>query len=157
LAGSEKRGASNASANLFKNALCFLTKSNRTNLLALRKLARFWRELGCRIKVLTPNEHDRIVAAISHLPHLVAVELVNSAERNLDFAASGFCDTTRIASSESEIWTDIFLTNVRHTLQALDDYLRRLKSMRRLIAKKDRKRLNSEFKKARRLRNGLQD
>jgi prephenate dehydrogenase len=156
LAGSEKRGVGYARADLFNKAFCLLTKTDRTNPAALKKLTQFWQALGCRVKVLTPGQHDRIVATISHLPHLVAVELVNVADKGWEFAGTGFSDTTRIASSESEIWTDIFLTNIKYTLKALDAYLKRLQLIRRLIADKNQTKLDAEFKKAKTIRDALQ-
>jgi prephenate dehydrogenase len=156
LAGSEKRGAAFARADLFKDALCLLTKSRKTDPSALKNLSRFWRILGCTVKVTTPAQHDKIVAAVSHLPHLAAVELVCAAEGNLDFAASGFRDTTRIASSDSESWTDVFLSNAGYTLEALEVYIKRLKSIGRLISGRNRTKLKAEFKRAKAIRDALQ-
>jgi prephenate dehydrogenase len=156
LAGSEKRGVDVARADLFKGAICILTKTAKTNLSALRKMAKFWQLLGSRIKILTPREHDRVVAEISHLPHLAATQLIEVAQRSLTFAARGFFDTTRIASSDAEIWTDIFLTNKRFIIQAIDRYVSRLKQVRGLIRKDDRRKLSAGFKKAKTLRDALQ-
>ncbi|MFC1632276.1 prephenate dehydrogenase [Candidatus Omnitrophota bacterium] len=157
LAGSEKRSVSFARADLFKDAVCFLTRTKKTNLAALSKLSKFWRGLGSRVKIISPQRHDQIVATVSHLPHLIAVELVNLVDKNIEFVASGFRDTTRIAASEAEIWTDIFLTNDRHILGVLDTYIKRLKLFRGLIAEQDKSKLNYEFKKAKSLRDALQE
>ena len=156
LAGSEKRGADQARADLFQGAICILTKGSKTKIAALNKMAGFWQSLGCRIKVLTPQRHDRIVALISHLPHLAAAQLVKTARGNLDFAASGFFDTTRIASSDGEIWSDIFVSNKRFITQAVDGYIQNLKLVRGLIRKGDRKTLAAEFRKIKALRDARQ-
>ncbi|MBN2097188.1 MAG: prephenate dehydrogenase/arogenate dehydrogenase family protein, partial [Candidatus Omnitrophica bacterium] len=139
LAGSEKRGADSARADLFKNAICILTKTKKTNSVALNRIAKFWQHLGCRIKILNPQEHDRVVALVSHLPHLAATQLVKVAKGSLHFAARGFFDTTRIASSDAEIWSDICLSNKRFIVQAIDGYIKRMRFIRNLILKADKK------------------
>jgi len=112
LAGSEKSGVLSSDKNLFKGAVCILVKSARTNPQALAKIKRFWDGLGMKVIVMSPDAHDKIVSKISHLPHALAVSLVNSMDKTgLDLAAGGFRDTTRIASGEPELWKDIFLTN----------------------------------------------
>ena len=157
LAGSEKRGASSARADLFEGAICILTRTGKTKPAALRHIAGFWGKLGCRMKVLTPKTHDKIVALSSHLPHLAAVQLVKVACGCLDFAATGFFDTTRIASSDAEIWTDIFISNKRFTIEAINRYINQLKLTRDLIRKEDRRRLFRQFKRAKTLRDALQE
>lgn len=156
LAGSDKRGSGFARPDLFKDAVCILTKSAKTNPDALKRIASFWRKIGCRIEILTPRTHDKIVALISHLPHLAATQLVKVAKDDLNFAASGFFDTTRIASSDAEIWTDIFLSNKKFIIQAIDEYVKRLKLMKQLISNEDKKGLSVEFKSVKALRDALQ-
>ena len=156
LAGSEKRGVTEARADLFEGAICILTRTKKTKSVALKRIASFWKQIGCRIRVLTVQRHDEVVALTSHLPHLVAAQLVKIAKGNFDFASSGFFDTTRIASSSAEIWSDIFLSNKKFITQAIDKYIGRLRLMRNLLRKQDRKRLSAEFKKAKALRDGLQ-
>lgn len=156
LAGSEKRSVKYARANLFKGEVCILTKTKKTEPAALKKISSFWKELGCAVKVKSPQEHDEIVAFISHLPHLAAFELVKTAKGTLEFAASGFLDTTRIASSDAEIWKDIFLTNKKFINKAVDKYIKNLQSMKKLIANGDKNSLFSEFKSAKKLRDALQ-
>ena len=156
LAGSEKRGVGAARSDLFKNSLCLITRTKGTNPGALRKISALWRKLGCRIQIISPQGHDRAAALISHLPHLAALGLIKVARGSLNFAAKGFLDTTRIASSDAEIWTDIFLSNRWAVAKALDHYIRYLKQLRRLVVRKNRGKLNSEFKTAKRLRDALQ-
>ncbi|UCB56661.1 MAG: prephenate dehydrogenase [Candidatus Omnitrophota bacterium] len=155
LAGSEQRGVAKARADLFEGARCILTKTKATNPSALRRASAFWQEIGSRTTVLSPQEHDKVVALISHLPHLAAVELVKTARSVLNFSSSGFLDTTRIASSDAEIWTDIFFTNKKFVTQAIDNYIKQLKLTKDLIRKEDKSRLSTEFKKVKSLRDGL--
>lgn len=156
LAGSEKKGVIEARADLFEGAICILTRTGKTDSSALKKAAAFWSGIGCRTKVLTAQRHDKVVALISHLPHLAAAQLVKAAKGNLDFASSGFCDTTRIASSGAEIWADIFLTNKKFITQAIDRYIKNLKIVKDLISRGDKARLSAEFKKIKTLRDALQ-
>jgi prephenate dehydrogenase len=155
LAGSEESGVSQAREDLFRGATCILTRTKKTNLAALKKISAFWKKIGCQIKILTPQKHDKIVALTSHLPHLAATQLVKTAKGNLDFAASGFLDTTRIASSHAELWIDIFLTNKKYIIRAVNNYIKQLRLMRDLIAKEDTRRINAEFKKAKALRDAF--
>ncbi len=156
LAGSEKRSVASARLDLFERATCILTKTKKTNKAALKKISTFWKRMGCRIKVLTPQKHDQVVSLISHLPHLAATQLVKVAKDSLDFASSGFFDTTRIAFSDAEIWTDIFLTNKKFVTRAIDRYIRHLRSVRGLIRQGDKKRLAVEFAQIKALRDALQ-
>ncbi len=156
LAGSERKGSNFARADLFQGAICILTRTAKTDSRALKRITGFWKKMGCRIRVLTPQRHDEIVALVSHLPHLAAGQLVKAACNSLDFASSGFFDTTRIASSSAEIWTDIFLTNKKFIIQAIDKYIKQLKLVKNLIRKEDRVRLSAEFKRIKVLRDALQ-
>ncbi len=156
LAGSEKKGVQFARADLFKGARCILTKTKRTKAKALKEVSCFWEVLGCRIAILTPQRHDKIVALISHLPHLAAGQLIRVAKDSLGFAAGGFWDTTRVASSDAEIWSDICSSNKKFIIQATDAYIRRLQFIRKLISKNDKERLSLEFKTAKSLRDERQ-
>jgi prephenate dehydrogenase len=110
MAGSEKRGVTFARADLFAGALCILTPTDRTNPGALAKVENFWSELGMRTKRLSPNDHDRLVCDISHLPHAVAASLVAmQSDEALELAGKGFQDTTRVAAGDAGLWRDILL------------------------------------------------
>lgn len=118
LAGSERSGVRFSNKDLFKGAICILTKTSSTNPKALGKIKDFWRALGMKVVIMAPEMHDKVVSRISHLSHLTAVSLVNSVEaKDLNFAAGGFKDTTRIVSGEPELWNDIFLTNKSNLLK----------------------------------------
>jgi prephenate dehydrogenase len=115
LAGSEQAGYHVARADLFRGATVVVTPTEATELGALKKTTEFWEALGARVSSLDPETHDRTVAAISHLPHLIACALVDGAARvepsALELAARGFRDTTRIAAGDPDMWTEIFLAN----------------------------------------------
>jgi prephenate dehydrogenase len=115
LAGSEQAGYKVARPDLFRGATVVVTPTETTALPALKKTTEFWEALGARVTSLDPETHDRTVAAISHLPHLIACALVDGAVRvepgALDLAARGFRDTTRIAAGDPDMWTEIFLAN----------------------------------------------
>lgn len=156
LAGSEKSGVVNAKDNLFENSICIIAKTNKTDTVALNKIRKFWQALGARAVILSPKEHDRIAAQISHLPHLLAMSLCLSVDKkSLKFASSGFKDTTRIAASLAELWSDIFLFNkeaLLNSVNKLEDNLRKLKN---LINSSKKKLLLKELKKAKLIRQRL--
>jgi prephenate dehydrogenase len=120
MAGSEKRGVEFARADLFQNALCITTPDERTDSAALAAVEGFWAELGMRITRMTPAEHDRALAEVSHLPHAVAAAMVGmQSGRALELAGKGFLDTTRIAGGDGGLWRDIFLDNADNLRAAI--------------------------------------
>ena len=127
MAGSEQAGYRVARPDLFRGATVIVTPTETTELAALKKTTEFWEALGARVSSLDPETHDRTVAAISHLPHLIACALVDGAARAepaaLEFAARGFRDTTRIAAGDPDMWAEIFLAN-RDALTATVDAFR---------------------------------
>lgn len=157
LAGSEKRGVLFADEDLFRGSVVIMTKTKKTKGSAIKTLDRFWRSLGvARVVIKSPEEHDRIVAEISHLPHLVATALINSADKkSLEFAAAGFKDTTRIAASDPEVWRDICITNKKEILRTLERYERRLLRLKALIKKGRAEELYKEFAKSKSIREKL--
>lgn len=156
LAGSEKSGVSNARSTLFKDSVCILTKTTRTKTATLIKVKKFWQSLGAKITILTPQEHDRIAAEISHLPHLLAMSLCLSTDKKaLPFASSGFKDTTRIAASTAELWSDIFLYNKDALLKSVNKLEINLKKLKTLINSNKRELLFKELQKAKLIRQRL--
>ena len=127
MAGSEQAGYRVARPDLFRGATVIVTPTETTELAALKETTEFWEALGARVSSLDPETHDRTVAAISHLPHLIACALVDGAARAepaaLEFAARGFRDTTRIAAGDPDMWAEIFLAN-RDALTATVDAFR---------------------------------
>ncbi len=123
MAGSEQSGAAAARGDLFRGAVCILTPTEKTPDDLRQRVARFWENLSCEIHELTADLHDRRIALISHLPHLLAASLVNTvagAEPDaLRLAGQGFRDSTRIASGPPEMWRGILSGNKTHLLAAL--------------------------------------
>ena len=134
MAGSEKRGVQYASADLFQGAVCITTPTPRTDRSALEEVESFWRLLGMDVTRLSPEEHDRRLADISHLPHAVAAALVAlQDDATFPLAGQGFRDATRIAAGDPPMWRDILLDNrdnlrdsIKRFRQQLDDLLARL-------------------------------
>jgi prephenate dehydrogenase len=160
MAGSEKSGPSAADPYLFQNAIYVLTPPRGTPSEKDLSLARFLeRFLGSRMLFLDPERHDRIVAAVSHLPHLLAVALVNSAREadknnpgTLDLTAGGFRDMTRIASAPYDLWRDILSTNKSAIDPMIDDMIERLTDMKQRL-KNDT--LRDLFERSRRTRSRI--
>jgi prephenate dehydrogenase len=138
LAGSEQAGYRVARADLFRGATVVVTPTEGTELAALKKTTEFWEALGARVSSLDPETHDRTVAAISHLPHLIACALVDGAGRvepaALELAARGFRDTTRIAAGDPDMWTEIFLANRDALSASVEAFRGALADLERVIA-----------------------
>lgn len=134
MAGSERSGLGAARSGLFEGAPCIVTPTAATDLSALRRTESFWISLGARITAMTPEEHDRLVARISHLPHAIAFALVNLVVDTLpggsqDLAGGSFRDATRVASSDPSLWTGILTENRTEVATALREMAKLLKSM----------------------------
>jgi prephenate dehydrogenase len=144
MAGSEKRGVEYARADLFQGARCILTPTDKTDPAALETVDQFWRQLGMQTDRMSPQEHDRRICDVSHLPHAVAAALVAmQSDEALPLAGKGFLDTTRIAGGDGALWRDILQDNrdnltdaIRRFRGTLDDLLRLLEpDQREALAK----------------------
>jgi prephenate dehydrogenase len=156
LAGSEKRGPTYASVDLFLDRLTVVTRTPQTDRHALERTADFWRALGSRIKFMSPEEHDRALALTSHLPHLLAAALAGLLPEELQaLTATGFRDTTRVAAGDPELWTAIFEQNREPVLQALSRLDNRLARLRASLEAQDWKTLNDLLAQARKVCNAL--
>ena len=133
MAGSEKRGVEYARTDLFENATCILTPTAKTDKPALEAVEKFWRQLGMTTARLSPEQHDRQLADVSHLPHAVAAALVAMQhEPAMSLAGKGFLDSTRIAGGDGGLWRDILqdnADNMRDSLARLQVELARLVSL----------------------------
>jgi len=159
IAGSARSGIDTASAQIFTKAQCIITPTHNTDRKALETIIAMWRTLGCLITLIEPEEHDRIYAAVSHLPHLLAYEIVNTvADINslyLTFSGQGFKDTTRIASSHPELWRDICMHNRDNLLAYIEIYKKNLDRVSRYLRTADAESLNRDFQRARTLRESI--
>jgi prephenate dehydrogenase len=148
LAGSEKKGVYYANADLYQDAVCLMTPTEKTNHSAREKVKQFWTKIGCQVKLLSPEEHDKILAYVSHLPHALAFSLIHTIPTDfLLFGAAGLRDTTRIAASSPQMWQDIFMENRKNVLQAIDEMVKSLGEVRKAIAAQDDKFLLDFLKK----------
>lgn len=125
MAGSEETGPRHARADLFENRVVIITPTRQSKPADCRVIRDFWSALGARVKKMKPAEHDRCVAAISHLPHLVAAALAASTGfKDLKDVASGWLGTTRVASGDVDLWMQILETNRPHVLKSLQQFAR---------------------------------
>jgi prephenate dehydrogenase len=155
IAGGEKSGAGAASAELFRNKRVILTPLPENSEAAVRNVTEGWSACGAEVTRMDPEEHDAILAAVSHLPHLLAYALVHEfcaredAPRLFALAGGGFRDFTRIASSHPEMWRDICLANRDRLLVELDRYGEKLHAVRKLLEAGDGAGLEKLFAEAR--------
>jgi len=156
LTGSEKKGVQYASAEIFEGARCIITPTDATHQVAREKVKQLWTKLGSNVFVMLPKEHDEILAHTSHLPHLLACGLIESLpEKSLNFASGGLKDSTRIASASSQMWNAIFMANSKNVLNSLDEYIKRLAFLRKVILSEDEKSLIQFLDKAKQKRDAL--
>jgi prephenate dehydrogenase len=156
MAGSEKTGVNFASADLFKGATSIVTRTRYTDKAALLKIKRFWESLGSKVMVMDPDEHDRAVALVSHLPHLLAQELcLLQDKKSIACAAGGFKDTTRIAASDPMMWLDIFQANKKEVARAIDDMVNLLKHFKKAVESGDSKSIAARGARAKAIREEL--
>ncbi len=159
IAGAEKSGAAAANAELFRGKRVVVTPLPENRRAAVEQVESAWKACGARVSRMDPEEHDAVLATVSHLPHVLAYALVhgvskrNNSEQLFSFAAGGFRDFTRIASSHPEMWRDICVANRDRLLQELKSYANDLGSIRKLIQKGDAAGLEKLFAAARDARN----
>lgn len=163
IAGAEKSGPGAAFASLFDGKKVVITPLPENEPAAVLRVSEIWAACGAVIHEMPPQDHDRVFAAVSHLPHLLAFGLVHdlagraNAEQLFGYAASGFRDFTRIAGSHPEMWRDICMANRQALLGELDQYLAELAYLRALLLSGDSERLEQHFAEARNARNDWAD
>ncbi|RLL48212.1 prephenate dehydrogenase [Oceanobacillus piezotolerans] len=164
MAGSHKKGISAAKAHLFENAMYVLTPAYRSTPEKLSALKEILQNTKSNFVVLNAEEHDEMTAVISHFPHLIASSLVHQASKwqnkhaflpNL--AAGGFRDITRIASSNPELWQDIFYHNRQKVSQLLKDWIEEMANIKELIDTNEKEKMVHFLKEAKNYRDGLPD
>ena len=163
IAGAENSGAAAARADLYREKKVVLTPLPENSVLNIARVRSAWEWCGAQIHELAPEEHDRVFAAVSHLPHLLSYALVHdialrdNSELLFSFAASGFRDFTRIAASHPEMWRDICLANRSALLDELDRYRAQLDGLRDALEKGDGAALEQTFDIARTARRNWAD
>ena len=163
IAGTEHSGPEAGFAELFDGRWCVLTPPPGTDEAALGRLAAFWKACGSNVEIMDADHHDMVLAITSHVPHLIAYNIVNTArhlERVTDtevikFSAGGFRDFTRIAASDPVMWRDVFLNNKEAVLEMLGRFSEDLTALQRAIRFGDGETLHKLFIEARATRRGI--
>ena len=163
VAGTEHSGPAAGFAELFDNRWCILTPPPGTDPPAVERLAGFWRALGAHVEVMAPAHHDMVLAITSHVPHLIAYNIVGTAahleevsqSEVMKYAAGGFRDFTRIAASDPTMWRDVFLNNKEAVLEMLGRFSEDLTALQRLIRYGDGDALFDLFTRTRAIRRGI--
>lgn len=158
VAGREKTGVDAADATLYQNRRVLLTPIPETDPTATEAVSELWQAVGAEVECLAPEHHDRVLAATSHLPHVLAFALVDmlatqqESEEIFRYSAGGFRDFTRIASSDARMWRDVCLTNRTALLDAMDKLELHLRGLRDAIDRGDGQCIEQTFDRARRAR-----
>lgn len=158
IAGGERSGIEYASAELFRGAKCIITKTENTPSSAINRATGIWEALGSSVDFMSPEEHDRVYALVSHLPHIIAYAIMNTVADGeyLKFSGRGFRDMTRIASSSPELWRDICLLNRDNLLLFMEKFSQNMEKLRLYLKNGDVKALDEAFGRAGALRRGLE-
>lgn len=165
VAGTEKSGPEAGFASLFQKRWCILTPPDGADGEALVRLTAFWEALGAMVEVMSPEHHDRVLAITSHLPHLIAYNIVGTVSDLEDetksevikFSAGGFRDFTRIAASDPTMWRDVFLNNREAVLEMLGRFSEDLTALQRAIRKGNGDMLYDLFERTRDIRRTIID
>jgi cyclohexadieny/prephenate dehydrogenase len=163
IAGTEHSGPESGFAELFNGRWCILTPPPGADEQAVAKLKALWEAFGCQVEVMTPEHHDLVLAVVSHVPHLIAYNIVGTVsdlervteKEVIKFSASGFRDFTRIAASDPTMWRDIFLNNKEAVLEILGRFTEDLAALQRAIRWGDGDALFSLFTRTRAIRRGI--
>ncbi len=163
IAGTEFSGPEAGFATLFQNRWCIITPLENGDSSAAEKLAAFWTRIGAKVSTMSVEHHDRVLALTSHLPHLIAYNIVGTADdfgdetrsEVIKFSASGFRDFTRIAASDPVMWRDIFLNNREAVLEMLGRFNEDLSALQRMIRRGDGDALHEFFTRTRAIRRSI--
>jgi len=162
IAGTEHSGAEAAFASLYQGRRSILTPTPRTDSKALQTIQAMWQAVGCEVVAMEVEKHDRVLAAISHLPHMVAYALVNAVgaydryeENILEYSAGGFRDFTRIASSDPTMWRDIALTNREALVEMMGQFETFFRELKDDVARGDNDRLFEFFRRSKESRDAI--
>ena len=160
IAGTEESGPEAGFAKLFKNKWCILTPSKRAKKNDINLLRSFWKKLGSKVDIMDAKQHDFILSITSHIPHLIAYNIVNtslsiqgeSKSSFVKYSAGGLRDFTRIAASNPIMWRDIFIQNKKNTKQIIDKFIENLEDLKNAIENDDGKKLEQIFTKTKKIR-----
>ena len=160
IAGTEESGPESGFYELFKNRWCILTPSKQSKNKDVKLLEKFWKKIGSRVDIMDAKQHDYILSITSHMPHLIAYNIVNTTlkikkkkDRNIvKYSAGGLRDFTRIAASNPIMWRDIFIQNRENSSKMIDKFIENLKDLKKAIKSKNEKKLEKIFRKTKKIR-----
>ena len=159
IAGSEVSGPEYGNKNLFLNKWCIIIKEKKQNSKKINLLKKFWKKIGSKVVLMNPVNHDKIFSITSHLPHLIAYNLIKTAQdsqkiqrKNLiQYSAGGLRDFSRIAASNEIMWRDIFFNN-DNIIKAINLFTKNLNSFKKIIQNKNNKKLLSRLSNSKKVR-----
>ena len=160
IAGTEESGPESGFSELFKNRWCILTPSKKAKEKDIDTLKSFWKKIGSKVDIMDAKQHDYILSITSHIPHLVAYNIVNTSiniqeEKQsaiIKYSAGGLRDFTRIAASNPIMWRDIFIQNKTNTLKEIEKFIANLEDLKNAIKNEDGKKLEEIFIKTKKIR-----
>jgi len=163
IAGTEDSGPESGFSELFKNRWCILTPSKKIKEKDINLLQAFWEKIGSKVDTMKATQHDYILSITSHLPHLIAYNLVNTSLDMQDktktgivkYSAGGLRDFTRIAASNPIMWRDIFIQNKKNTSKMIDKFIENLEELKEAISNEDVKKLENIFTKTKKIRKDI--
>ena len=163
VAGIENSGPKAGFAELFEGRWTILTPNKKTDEKEIKKVSNFWESMGSKVKIMSDEDHDKILTFTSHLPHVIAYNIVKTSMSNdekvkgdiIKYSAGGLRDFTRIAASDPIMWRDIFIDNSALIIQAIDKFIKNLDEFKKAISDKDSKKLIEIFEKSKDFRKSV--
>ncbi len=160
IAGTEESGPESGFSELFINRWCILTPSRKSKNNDIKLLETFWKKLGSKVDIMNADQHDYILSITSHMPHLIAYNIVNTTLKTkkkkdrdiIKYSAGGLRDFTRIAASNPIMWRDIFIHNKKNASKMIDEFIDNLKELKKAIKNKNEVKLEKIFKKTKKIR-----
>ena len=165
IAGTEESGPEAGFLELFKNKWCILTPSKKAKEKDIKTLKLFWEKIGSKVDIMNSKQHDYILSITSHIPHLIAYNIVNTTMNIQDekqsaivkYSAGGLRDFTRIAASNPIMWRDIFIQNKTNTTKVIKKFISNLEDLKNAIENEDGKKLEEIFHKTKKIRKAIVD
>ena len=163
IAGTEDSGPESGFSELFKNRWCILTPSKKAKEKEIKLLKSFWEKVGSKVDIMEAKQHDYILSITSHIPHLIAYNIVNTSLNIQDekkseivkYSAGGLRDFTRIAASNPIMWRDIFIHNKKNTSEMISKFIINLENLKKAIENEDGKQLEEIFLKTKKIRKNI--
>jgi len=163
IAGTEESGPEAGFSALFQNRWCILTPSKKAKEKDINLLQTFWEKVGSKVDIMQAKQHDYILSITSHIPHLIAYNIVNTSLNIQDeekstivkYSAGGLRDFTRIAASNPIMWRDVFIQNKKNTSKMIDQFIKNLEDLKKAIENEDGKKLEQIFTKTKKIRKDI--